>query len=162
MKKIVYVLVFVLLCSCSDSIKNKAKEQMEKTFKELAKDPSSVSFNNVKVMYDNDSICIIHLRLSAKNGFGAMGSNDYEYVYLLDNKDSNRRAVEIVRDLKEKESIMSMAREEYQRKDWVKGSAVEQMSDDERKAFFIYSNAHYMSIICGRKVDYDKNDVDNW
>lgn len=162
MKKLIMMFVVALLCSCSHSIKNEAKEQMEKTFKELAKDPSSVSFNDVKVMFDNDSICIIHLKFCAKNGFGAMVSNDYEYVYLIDKRDSTECAREMVRELKDKESIMSMARKDYQRKEWKKGSVMDKMSDDDKKAYYIYYNAYVSAIWYGRKVNYDKNDIDNW
>lgn len=162
MKKIAYFFILCLLCSCSGSIKNEAKEQMEKTFKELAKDPSSVSFNDVKVMFDNDSICIIQLKFCAKNGFGAMVSSDMEYVYLIDMQDSTKCAREMVRKLEDKESIMAMARREYQNKDWKKDSPVDKMSDDEKKAFFIYHKAYMASIWDGRKVNYDRDDIDNW
>lgn len=162
MKKIVYFFFLCLLCSCSGSIKKEAKEQMEKTFKELAKDPSSVSFNDVKVMYDNDSICIIQLKFSAKNGFGAMISSDMEYVYLIDTKDSTKCARELVRKLDEKESIMTLARRDYQGKEWKKGSPVDKMTDDEKKAHFIYFNAYIATLWGGRKVNYDRDDIDNW
>ncbi len=162
MKSIICFLVVLFFCSCSQSLEKKAKEQMEKTMKELAKDPSSVSFNDVKVMYDNDSICILNVKMSAKNGFGAITSSDYEYVYLIDRKDSVEFAREIVRDLKDKESVMSMARKDYQKKEWTKGSKIDLMSDEEKKAFYIYYHAYLTSIFGGRKVNYDKNDVENW
>lgn len=162
MKKIIYLLFLAVFCSCSNGLQDEAKKQMEKTFKELAKDPSSVSFNNVKVMFDNDSVCIINLNLSAKNGFGAIMTKEYEYVYLIDMKDSTKSKLEMVRDLSEKESIMNMARNDYQAKDWSKGSYVDKLSDEDKKAYYIYFNAYITSIFGGRKVDYDKNDIENW
>ena len=162
MKKIFYLLVIAVFCSCSNGLKNEAKKQMEKTFKELAKDPSSVSFNNVKVMFDNDSVCIIDLSVSAKNGFGAITSKEYEYVYLIDTSDSTKCKRELVRDLSEIESIMKMARLAYQDKKWKKGSLVDKMSDDDKKAYYIYFYAHLSSLIMGRSVNYNQNDVDNW
>ena len=162
MEKIIYLLILAVFCSCSNGLQDEAKKQMEKTFKELAKDPSSVSFNNVKVMFDNDSVCIINLNFSAKNGFGAILTKEYEYVYLIDMSDSTKCKREMVRDLSEKESIMSIARNDYQAKDWGKGSYVDKLSDEDKKAYFIYFNAYINSIFGGRKVDYDKNDIENW
>ena len=162
MKKIFCLLALAVFCSCSNGLKNEAKKQMDKTFKEIAKDPSSVSFSNVKVMFDNDSICIINLNVSAKNGFGAITTKEYEYVYMIDTRDSTKCKREMVRDLSEDESIMDMARKDYQAKDWSKGSYIEKLSDDDKKAYYIYFYAKINSIFSGRKVNYDKNDIDNW
>ena len=62
--------------------------QMEQTMKELAKDPSSVQISDIKTMYANDSICILHFKFSAKNSFGAMRTSMYEYVYLVKKKNT--------------------------------------------------------------------------
>ena len=161
MKKFIFYLFTVaLFCSCSNGLENEAKKQMEKTFHEIAKDPSSVSLNNVKVMFNNDSICIINLNMSAKNGFGAIATKKYEYVYLIDIKDKSK--VEMVRDLSEEESIMNIARKDYQAKKWDNVFNKEKMSDEDKKASYIYFNAHLLSIVGGRKVNYDQNDIENW
>ena len=52
MKKIIYFLVIAsFICSCSQRYESEAKAQMEKTMKELAKDPSSVQITNLKTMF---------------------------------------------------------------------------------------------------------------
>ena len=73
MKKVIFVtclFVAMLISSCSNGLESAAKEQMEKTMKELAKDPSSVQISNVETKFNNDSICILHFKFSGKNGFG--------------------------------------------------------------------------------------------
>ena len=62
----------LVLCSCSQKSKleSMAKDQMEKTFKEIAKDPESVKLTNSEIVYSDDSLCIIHVDFSAKNGLG--------------------------------------------------------------------------------------------
>ncbi len=161
MKKILYLLALAVFCSCSNGLKNEAQEQMEKTFKEMALDPSSVSISNVKVMFDNDSVCVINLNMSAKNGFGAIRTREYEYVYLIDKADSTQSRREIVLDLSKEEAIMNRARKDYQAKKW-NNAYLEKLSDDDKKAYYIYFNAHLYSLFIGRKVGYDKNDIDNW
>ena len=61
MKKILLLSMLAVLCSCSQGLRNKAQKQMEKTMKNMAKDPSSVNISNLKEMINNDSICIFHL-----------------------------------------------------------------------------------------------------
>ena len=57
------VLIVLALCSCSQKSKleSMAKEQMEKTFKEMAKVPESVKLSNLETVYSDDSLCIIHV-----------------------------------------------------------------------------------------------------
>ena len=98
--------------------------------------------------------------MSAKNGFGAIATKKYEYVYLIDIKDKSK--VEMVRDLSEEESIMNIARKDYQAKKWDNVFNKEKMSDEDKKASYIYFNAHLLSIVGGRKVNYDQNDIENW
>ena len=49
----VIVLILLALCSCSQKSKleSMAKEQMEKTFKEMAKVPESVKLSNLETVY---------------------------------------------------------------------------------------------------------------
>lgn len=157
MKKILLLCMLAVLCSCSQGLKNKAQKQMEKTMKNMAKDPSSVNISNLKDMFNNDSICIFHFDFSAKNGFGGVTSYPIEYVYLID----DGKAYEMVRNLNERKSIMEMSREEYQKKQWGKGSYLDKLPDDEKKAYIIYTKASILSV--GQDpIEYDKEDVDNW
>lgn len=157
MKKILLLSMLAVLCSCSQGLRNKAQKQMEKTMKNMAKDPSSVNISNLKEMINNDSICIFHFDFSAKNGFGGVTSCPIEYVYLI----KKGKAYDMVRDLSKKESIMEMSREEYQKKQWGENSYLGKLPDEGKKAYIIYSNASILS--AGKKpIGYDKNDIDNW
>lgn len=46
-----FFLVVVLTTSCSNGVESDAKQQMEKTMKELAKDPSSAKISDVKTLF---------------------------------------------------------------------------------------------------------------
>ena len=81
------VLIVLALCSCSQKSKleSMAKEQMEKTFKEMAKDPESLKFSNLETVYSDDSLCIIHVLISVKNNFGKKFKGRCEYIYISSN-----------------------------------------------------------------------------
>lgn len=85
MKKILMLLTVVLcsviLVSCSP-FERKAKEQMHKTMKEIAKNPATLKISDEKIMLSNDSICIIQFLASNKNEFGGEISTYMEYVYM--------------------------------------------------------------------------------
>lgn len=88
MKKILFLLLLcVAMASCQSSkLKSKAQKQMESTLKEVAKDPSSVKLSNAEVVYNDDSLCIIHVDYAGKNGLGNEISSKIEYV-MLSHKD---------------------------------------------------------------------------
>ena len=162
MKKILYVTFLLLLCSCSHSLKKEAIKQMEKTVRELAKDPSSVQINNLNVLFDDDSVCVMQFTFSAKNGFGAITSSKCEYVYLIYN-DSIGTKREMFYELdKEHESVLKYPKEQYQEKKWGKGSYVDRLSDEEKKAYLIHSWARLMSIWSSRIVNENEDKVENW
>lgn len=76
-----------MMTSCQSSrLKSKAQKQMELTLKEVAKDPSSVKFANAEVVYNDDSLCIIHVDFTGKNGLGNEMSSKMEYVMLSYNE----------------------------------------------------------------------------
>ena len=84
MKKLLF---FLLLCitmvSCQSSkLKSEAQKQMVLTLKEAAKDPSSMKLSNMEVVYNDDSLCIIHVDYTGKNGLGNEISSKMEYVML--------------------------------------------------------------------------------
>ena len=81
------LMTFLVLMSCSKSSKleSEAEEVMNHTFHEVAKDANSVKISNVNVVFSNDSLCILHLDLSAKNGLGMETTSKMEYVYLVSN-----------------------------------------------------------------------------
>ena len=82
-----FVLFVLTLYSCSQKSKleSMAKDQMEKTFKEMAKHPESVKLTNSETIYSDDSLCIIHVDFSAKNGFGNDVKDRCEYIFISSN-----------------------------------------------------------------------------
>lgn len=79
---ILFISIFLSSCFKSSKLKSEAKKQMEITFKEIATDPSSVKLTNEEVVYNDDSLCIIHVDYAGKNGLGAEINSKYEYVML--------------------------------------------------------------------------------
>ena len=71
------------MVSCQSSkLKSEAQKQMELTLKEAARDPSSMKLSNMEVVYNDDSLCIIHVDYTGKNGLGNEISSKMEYVML--------------------------------------------------------------------------------
>ena len=137
---------------------------MEITMNELAKDPSSVQITDVKTMISNDSICILHLRFSAKNGFGAVRTSLYEYIYLISNRHTEKETIEesvINLDKKDTKSVLEIAREDYNEK-FLESDKISSMKDEDRKAWHIYLAASVHMVINGRIVGKDKYDINNW
>ena len=160
--KVLLILSTFFLISCSKGLENEAKLQMEKTMKELAKDPSSVQISNVDIKYSNDSICIIHAKFSGKNGFGGVGSNEIEYVYLVGTnvKTGEKTKSESVIKLDEDKSVLKKAHDLY---DQYKDSEdYKSMSDEEKKAHIIFDTAVVHIAFFGRDIDKKSNDVDKW
>ncbi len=88
MKKLSFficILMAVFITSCKNKAKElreEAKQAMPIILNEIAKDPSSVKITNVNTVFSNDSLCIFHFNLTAKNGLGMETTNKMEYVYL--------------------------------------------------------------------------------
>ena len=78
-------LLTIILMSCSKAgkLENEAKDAANKTFHELAKDPSIVKLSDVKATFCNDSLCILHLNFTARNGLGIETTDKMEYIYLV-------------------------------------------------------------------------------
>lgn len=160
-KEIMCLFALLLIISCSKGLESAAKEQMEKTMKELAKDPSSIQISNVETKFNNDSICIIHFKLSGKNGFGGVSSSNIEYVYMIKSKDGVKSKWETIKKLDEEESILSQARKDYEEKKW-ETDTNKNLSDDDKKAWYIFFTAEFNMMFSGRKVGAKDDDVKNW
>ena len=168
-KLVTCLFVAMLITSCSNGLESAAKEQMEKTMKELAKDPSSVQISNVETMFSNDSICILHYKFSGKNGFGGVSSDEMEYIYITFYLNGEKITKETALKLDEKESILEKARDSYREDKWlIKNSENEKfknMSDEDKKAWYIHFEAQMYMIFNGREVGKtkpSKYDVDKW
>lgn len=156
--------LILLLCSCSSSIERDARAQMELTMKELAKDPSSMKIADVKTMFSNDSLCILHFRFSAKNGFGAMRTSLYEYVYLIRQLSSkNETRLESVINLEDKDekSVLDQARSNYNER-FLEYDSISSLKDEDRKTWHIRFASEMHMIFGGRVVGEDKYNIDNW
>ena len=80
MRKICTIFAFamlaVLMVSCN-SMERRAKRQMWELIKETAKNPESFSVSDEKIVYSNDSICVIDFKGTGENGFGVTSTSDY-------------------------------------------------------------------------------------
>lgn len=90
MKRLIYCLTaFALLlvsaCSQSQKTSSEAKTSMEALVKELARNPESVKIENVKAIYENDSLTILRFDFTGKNGLGVESTDKMEYIYLVEN-----------------------------------------------------------------------------
>lgn len=89
---------FISSCSQKAKLENEAKKQMEATFKEIAKDPSSVKLSNDEIVYSDDSLCIIHVDFAAKNGLGTEVKQRTEYIFIHSNGKNYEAYQEIPND----------------------------------------------------------------
>ena len=160
-KFVMFLFVAVLISSCSKGLESAAKEQMEETMKELAKDPSSIQISNVETKFNNDSICILHFKFSGKNGFGGVSSSEIEYIYLIHTRAGNKTKWEAVRKLDDKKSVLSQAKEDYQEKKW-ETDKNKNLSDEDKKAWYIHFVADLDMIFNGREIDSKDDDIENW
>lgn len=83
------VYIFAVLClsafifSACTSVEDKAKAKFEEAMKKIARNPSSVTFDDYETIYKSDSVCIIGCTVRGENGFGGMDMQRYEYLYCL-------------------------------------------------------------------------------
>lgn len=89
-------------CDSTSKIEKEAKQKCNDLFTELAKDPSSVKLTDFRTVYKTDSLCILHLVFTAKNGLGVETSDDMEYIYFIG---SDNKAYESYVDLSSNDSI---------------------------------------------------------
>ena len=86
MKKFTFIFLLACLvaaCNTTPKIEKAAQDQCSKLFTELAKDPESVKLTDFRTVYKTDSICILHLVFTAKNGLGMETSDNMEYIYYI-------------------------------------------------------------------------------
>lgn len=111
-----YVILFLallVLCSCN-SFEDEAKDQMEKTMKELAKNPDTYQISNIKTLFVCDSLCILQFTTHGQNSFGGWNSSRLEYAYYYTSEeDGSRKYHEFLTDLDEKSSPYEKSVEMY-------------------------------------------------
>ena len=78
----------IIVSSCSSptaKLDKAAIAQVQATLTELAKHPESVKFDDIQTKYLDDSLCILQLNWTAKNGFGNDITDKMEYYYIGSN-----------------------------------------------------------------------------
>lgn len=128
--KFIWILLLsisIASCTKSSKLKSEAEKQMEITFKEVAKDPSSVKLTNEEVVYNDDSLCIIHVDYAGKNGLGVEINSKFEYVMLS----YNGKYYEGFQELSSDDIAVFKSREDFEK------------SKDEQ----IYGNLSYESAL---------------
>ncbi|MCD8296946.1 MAG: hypothetical protein LUC88_05175 [Prevotella sp.] len=140
--KIFLMLVMtIFITSCAkQKVENNAKKAMENLIKEIVKDPKSLKISEKEIVFSDDSLCIIHVNVKAKNGFGADVESKMEYIYLL----SNDTAYESIEDVKD--NCIYVTEEDYNKK---KDSQI--YKDLEYKQGLYYLSSIYLNT-SGRKV----------
>ncbi len=123
-------LLLTFLTSCGKNIESQAKEQVEKTLTELAKNPESVQISNVETIFHTDSTCVLHLVFRGQNGFGGYSRENLEYIYALQksgdiyegivNLDDTESRVETAKEFYNDNIKKSKSPEELEK--WIEGS----------------------------------------
>ena len=85
MRKTTVFVVLLLLCCCNGKkdIESMAKKQAEKTMREFARNPESIVFSDMEVVFKTDSTCVIHFVQRGQNGFGGYSREEIEYMYCV-------------------------------------------------------------------------------
>lgn len=86
MKKIIFTLAIAVMgatffTSCTSGIERTAKNEMENYVKSIAKNPSSITFDNVDVVVSNDTLVVIESTMRGQNSFGGMTISRQAYIY---------------------------------------------------------------------------------
>lgn len=152
------------VCSCSDGLESKAKEQMEKTMRELAKNPDALKIEDVKTILNNDSVTVLSFRTHGQNGFGGYSTSKLEYCYVKNNKrDGSVEYHECIVDLDDIEdeeqphpvSIKSLLKEYKNSKDekFLKLCKEKNLTPEEGAKDLAYSFARINCMMWGREVE---------
>ena len=88
-KYLIIPLATLIFCACSDSkpeptqaeqLTAMARKQMEQSIRRVVPDPNAI-IENVKVMFESDSVTIIHCDIRATNALGGWRKQETEYIY---------------------------------------------------------------------------------
>ena len=98
MKTLLLISMLFLLSCCNNKIdiESMAKEQAEKTMKEFARNPESISISKMETIFKTDSTCVLHFIQRGQNGFGGYSIEKIEYMYCIQ---KSGRTYECVIDL---------------------------------------------------------------
>lgn len=141
MKNLALSTVLLLCCCCKTDIESMAKNQVEKTMKEFARNPESIVVSNMEIVFKTDSACVMHLVLRGKNGFGGYSRDAIEYMYCVQ---SSGDVYECVVDLKEEGSKYEKFKEQ--------GEKIAPEASPDVLINWIKGNIGLYSMFHGRKI----------
>ena len=125
---------------------------------EIAKIPKSVKISNVKTVFVEDSLCILHYDFEGKNSYGVPVKNKEEFVYLI----GEDGTLAYYHDIDENESVLESAKESYQED--VPRIKEEILNDEkkreEHKRLYVRIEAQIKCLLYGYKVG-KKDDSDS-
>lgn len=91
MKKLTLMCSILLIAACTpkvETIETKTISTFKESIKEKLEEPESAIIDEIETMYSNDSLCIIHANLTAKNKLGQESTIKLEYIYLIAEQNS--------------------------------------------------------------------------
>lgn len=158
------MIAMVSLSSCN-SFEKKAKKQMRETINELAKNPDTYKVVNEKVVFSNDSVCVISFVGKGENGFGGYTSNKREYYLTKRHTKDGVKVEDALLNLDDEDAHNTPFKKEvdrmYKDKDLRKALIEEckkqniDFNSEEGKNIVASSLAIIITAIQGREVDMD-------
>ncbi len=168
MKKILSVLVIMLavvLFSSCNPMERKAKKQLREAINELARNPDTYKIVNEKVVYSDDSTCVISFIGKGENGFGGYTSNRREYYLTKRHVRGEVKTEEALLNLDDEDEHNKPFKKEvdrlYKDKDLRKKLIEEckkrnmDFDSEEGKNFVASELAEIITAIQGREIDMD-------
>ena len=159
------IMIAVVSLSSCNSFEKKAKKQMRETINELAKNPDTYKVVNEKVVFSNDSVCVISFVGKGENGFGGYTSNKIEYYLTKRHTKDGVKVEEALLNLDDEDAHNTPFKKEvdrmYKDKDLRKALIEEckkqniDFNSEEGKNVVASSLAIIITAIQGREVDMD-------
>ena len=89
------ILFLTLLCCCNNKpdVESLAKKQAEKTMREIAKNPESISIFDMETIFKADSVCVLHFNQRGQNSFGGY-SIEKHLISVNDKKNLHKICIE--------------------------------------------------------------------
>lgn len=169
------VSVVFTACDKASSFEKEAKVQMEKTLKEMAKNPDTFKITDVETKFSNDSTCVLHVKSKGQNGFGGWNISRHEYIYIAQkNKKGDVSVYEAIGDIDDDdyESVYEKAKKGYDiikkgfsPKEKNKISMNGKGWDNDTKecrAYMIHFSCLMEAIVYGRELNDDNKEKDDW
>lgn len=167
--------VALVSCNKASSFEKQAKKQMEKTLKEMAKNPETFQITNVETKFCNDSTCVLHVKTKGQNGFGGWSISRKEYIFINSTlKDGTKELREAIGDLDNEDYESVYKKAKYAYREFVSDFPAEEKKriqmngkgwdkdTKECRAYMIHFSCMLETIVNGRKLGDDNNEKDDW